>query len=80
MKKYVKPELFYESFELSEQIALGCSEELMANSQDTISCEVINPLGQPTTFFADTNSNCKTHEFEGYCYTANADGFTIFAS
>ncbi len=80
MKKYVKPELFYESFELSEQIALGCSEQLMANFRDIETCEVMNPLGVPTILFTQTNKDCTSHEYEGYCYTGGSDGFTIFAS
>lgn len=77
MKKYVKPELCYESFELSEQIATGCSSNLIVNHADIANCFVPNYEG--TALFVNTNSSCKD-EFEGYCYTAGADGFSIFTS
>lgn len=80
MKKYVKPELCYESFELSEQIAVGCSKELIANYQDKGTCTVNNPLDIQTTFFAEANTSCKVHEFEGYCYFNGSDGYSIFTS
>lgn len=81
MKEYVKPELFFESFELSEQIAVGCSQDLIANHGDEGTCVLENPAGaQTTTLFAQANTNCTTYEFEGYCYHSGQDGVTVFSS
>lgn len=83
MKKYVKPELFYESFELAEQIAAGCSGNLLANYGDENTCEVNNFNGTGLTIFASGNGECKdkiSDGFEGYCYHNGSAGFTIFSS
>lgn len=75
MKKYVKPELCYESFELSEQIAVGCSWK--ATYRDGSDCRV--DLGG-TYLMTDTAVCTDPSRLEGYCYTAGADGMTIFTS
>lgn len=81
MKEYVKPELFFESFELSEQIAVGCSQDLIVNHGDGESCVLENPAGALTTkLFVQDNANCTTYEFDGYCYHSGQEGFTVFSS
>lgn len=82
MKKYVKPELFYESFELAEQIAVGCSSNVLVNYADGNSCQADDFNGTGWTVFSTVNVNCttKSNVIEGYCYHSGADGFTIFSS
>lgn len=70
MKTYVKPELFFESFELSQHIA-GCSLKL--ESGDVGACEATGSIGD---VYLDGNNGswfistelCTT-VVEAYCYT-----------
>lgn len=81
MKKYVKPELVYERFDLAAQIATGCSNLLIANHQDGATCKIENFNGVPgLTLFAPGNGECNFSDYEGYCYHNGGDGFTIFTS
>lgn len=78
MKKYVKPELFYEQFEVSQHIA-SCSGEQL-NFDSTKTCIVKNgPL--EGLFCGD---HCSTDvsgaEIEDYCYTNGEAGMSLFAS
>lgn len=66
MKTYVKPELYYESFELSQHIA-GCNLEL--GPTDVLNCTASGKIG-----IAESNSwfiaePVCTSEVEDYCYT-----------
>lgn len=77
MKKYVKPELCYESFELSEQIAVGCSDMLIANYGQNSTCYV--DIGE--RFMTDTAvCTADPSTLQGYCYFNSGDGKTIFTS
>lgn len=82
MKKYVKPELIYESFELSEQIALGCSSGLIATYQDNKICKIenFNGVSGLTLFSLDNACDFTEGDFEGYCYFNSGEGMTIFTS
>ena len=80
MKKYVKPELFYERYELTEQIA-ACSWDAY-NQMDETNCAF---SGDKSTgleglyAFTDSSKGC---EFvpENYCYQNGGEGFNSFAS
>lgn len=74
MKEYVKPELYYESFELSQHIA-ACYFNLQNNPTDVNSCAMPDTL-----FFASTNAACTSGEPEGYCYTNGSTTFNVFNS
>ena len=70
MKKYVKPELFYESFELSQHIA-GCN--LQINYADVINCKASGTVGtynieSDSWFLEQTVAGCSP-TLEVYCYT-----------
>ena len=82
MKKYVKPELFYESFELSQQIAV-CDYDHKGNQTDVTSCSFTGPnpvTGVETAFFLDGVTNC-AEAVEGYCITNSANvNFNLFNS
>lgn len=76
MKKgYVKPELFYESFVLNQNIA-ACG--IKVNYADERNCApTLNPdfwLGQKNGVF-DEDQKCETwvDGLEGYCYTSGVD-------
>lgn len=74
MKTYVKPELFFESFELSQHIA-GCSLQL--NVGDAATCNATGWIedlfqegkgtGVKSGWFID--SQICAVEVEAYCYT-----------
>lgn len=72
MKPYVKPELYYENFELAQHIA-GCSMSEI-NSVDVTSCTAKGTISSvfgtdhSDAWFVDGNNNCTT-KAEGYCYT-----------
>lgn len=67
MKKYVKPELFYESFELSQHIA-GCN--LQVQAADVVNCTASGYVEgiHYTSWFMEANSSCSP-VMEVYCYT-----------
>ena len=76
MKEYVKPDLFYESFELSQHIA-ACGIDV--NFENTTKCQPTLDQDETdlwpglggTTVFADGEDRCaiKTKDIEVYCYT-----------
>ncbi len=79
MKTYVKPELYFESFELSQHIA-AC--DLKLNQENIWTCSVELHTGDSSSpFFGDMenefvggfvdNTSC-TKKCEIYCYTNGA--------
>lgn len=79
MKKYVKPELFYEQYELSQHIA-NCEYELKA--VDSNSCHAIGDADLGLDYFMLYKSEplCNETDWEDYCYEAGANGLKIFDS
>lgn len=76
MKKYVKPELFCESFELAQHIA-ACDYDSNDTHDDVKTCSFTDG---DLVLFVDGNSSCKVVP-EGYCYTNGADNlFNLFNS
>lgn len=85
MKTYVKPELKYESFMLSESIATSCAGGWIVKLTDTNSCYAVSD-GAGNSLWDDvkpyTSSNtCNQIENEQYCITvlSGADT-TLFGS
>lgn len=90
MKKYVKPELVYEKFELSQHIA-DCAWELTNFTKDTCSAEAdpdyLKPyydlgyklfMSGPSCVLipqSEPNGN-----YSDYCYHDGAQGVNVFAS
>lgn len=66
MKKYVKPELFFESFELNQQIAV-CDFDSENSLTDVDNCTFRNLAWGEDFYFTNSNTTC-TAEAEGYCY------------
>ena len=85
MKKYVKPELFYERYELSQHIA-DCAYEFK-NSTHVESCpaeidpKLTNSGGSynGVMAFIDSNTACIT-KVQDYCYQTGADAIKTFVS
>lgn len=72
MKPYVKPELYYENFELAQHIA-GCSMSEI-NSADVLNCTAEGTISSvfgtdhSSAWFVEQNKSCKDCA-EAYCYT-----------
>ena len=82
MKAYVKPELFYERYELSKHIA-DCAWEL--NSGSTEDCNLYygdsgKNLGDFILFSSDLGCNLTEDATEMYCYQAGPEGKNTFCS
>lgn len=83
MKKYVKPELFYEQFELSKHIA-DCAWELTNSTKETCSAQA-DPDYLPgfSNLFMDSSNGCVLIpgvNYEAFCYHDGAQGVNVFAS
>ena len=83
MKKYVKPELFYEHYELSQHIA-DCAWELTNSNKDACSAQA-DPdylLGLPNLFMASENGCVYIPgvNYSAFCYQDGAQGVNVFAS
>ena len=78
MKKYVKPELFFESYELSQNIAACGWDMKNQNQPGDCKAEGDPSWGNPSDIvvFADANKDCKVN-LEGYCYENRADNITM---
>lgn len=82
MKKYVKPELFYERYELSQHIA-DCAWELQANSDTSCHAEPDdNDYPGFSNLFHAQQIGCvmTTDQWQDYCYTNGAEGYNLFKS
>ena len=85
MKEYVKPQLYYENFELTQHIAGSCI--LITNMVDqTELCQSVRfPLQGELTdriFENELTLGCLDGDvgFEGYCYTNGADTTFVHSS
>lgn len=80
MKKYVKPELIFESFEMSQQIA-SCDYDLVDGTSTDAGCSFSGfnkDFNTSMTIFSSTNT-CDI-EAQSYCYHNSSGGFGIFNS
>ena len=88
MKNYVKPELFFESYELSQNIA-ACGWDLVDPKTGTPTwnspehCQAVGDpaWGNPAYVVFTKAADCET-VLESYCYENSADniGMKIFQS
>lgn len=81
-KPYVKPQLYYENFELSQHVAT-CGWD-MSNQSDKINCTALGDekLGNfPVSLFTET-PRCQVTEdqVEGYCYEVSSGKVGLFNS
>lgn len=85
MKKYVKPELFYERFELSQHIA-DCDWELTNATKQSCFAVADEDLPFTQTLFASSANLCDWiptefgGTYEGICYHDGTDGGNVFNS
>lgn len=81
-KPYVKPQLYYENFELSQHVA-ACGWDM--NQADKHSCQAIADEKDfyklPATLFVEIPPcNVTEENAEGYCYETSRGGFGLFNS
>ena len=83
MKKYVKPELFYEQFELTTHIA-DCAWELQFSSDTTCYAQFDPSKGAlEDRLFMSSEMNCSVSPgsgYQAYCYHDGTNGINVFAS
>jgi hypothetical protein len=83
MKKYVKPELFYEHYELNQHIA-DCAWELVNSNKETCSAvaDSVQLPGFPNLFMASGNGCVLIpgDNYSDFCYHDGAQGVNVFAS
>ena len=83
MKKYVKPEMFFDQFELSQHIA-DCMLEYTesSNQQAAETCVAFTDpdlWGSSFPVFIEINTSC-VEKIEEYCYTGGTNGMNTFTS
>lgn len=83
MKKYVKPEIVYENFELSSQIAT-CALD-MNNQSDENSCSAIPDSTYTGEEWTDgpvfhNETVCAVTKYDNYCFTNGSDTMNVFNS
>lgn len=84
VKKYVKPELIFESFTLTQQITVACAWDFV-NSQDKVNCyaKPNEDFGMPPGGNLFINGNCTlldAVEGEMYCITDSGENLAVFNS
>lgn len=82
-KSYVKPQVYFESFQLSASIAGTCTPGLTNASSTNQGCKVIvdDPgLATMTGLFLDLFGCTITDAPEGFCYQTAAEGKTLLTS
>lgn len=82
MKKYVKPELFYERYELSQHIA-DCAWEMQYKDKEA--CKATADKDHwgdwNDTLFTETlECDIDYNAQQDYCYHAGEDGMNVFIS
>ena len=79
MKEYVKPELYYESFELSQHIA-GCNLQMQNTIEDTcVASGTIDGIGSSSAWFVNGIMDC-TSWVQDFCYTNSEGSLTTINS
>ncbi len=69
MKKYIKPELFFESFELSQQVAACDYDSNNTHSDDSCFFSGTGEFGPMTIFMDNCGENGTVDVTDyGYCY------------
>lgn len=79
-KTYVKPEVYFESFELSTSIATGCEYKT-----DHAMNQCVYDIAGGRNVFVDENTNCKDVKVPGgsygsVCYHVPAETSNLFTS
>lgn len=68
MKKYTKPMIYFEEFELSQNIA-ACGWDMLQADKDSCAAQGDEALGNPgITIFTVAVETCEVKDYEQYCY------------
>lgn len=86
MKKYEKPMIIIEEFNLSQHVA-DCAldfadasgEKTLSDANSCVAYTDADFWGSVFPVFTDANVNC-TDKYEEYCYTTGSDGIKTFIS
>lgn len=78
-KTYIKPQIAYESFQLSTSIATGCA--LLGSVSAQYVCPVTDPELE-LTYFAESTALCDVVPANGMnpCYDTSAENWMVFSS
>lgn len=76
-RQYVKPDLSFESFEMSSNIATGCGIKV---GPTEMSCDIDGNLSAGMGLFSEKYSCEYTPDTDGMCYQTTTDDSKIFAS
>lgn len=79
MKSYVKPQLYYENFELTQHIAGDCG--VVMNQWDLENCKTgsFTIMDPSLDKLFETSEYCEDYA-QGYCYTNSTNMVSIFQS
>ena len=77
MRAYVKPELFYENFELAQNIAT-CDWDKV-NNAEAMACQFSAWYDPAETIFT-SDVKCTVTDVEAYCEYNSTNGFGLFNS
>lgn len=79
MKEYVKPELYYESFELSQHIA-GCNLQMLNTIETACAASgTIDGIGSSGAWFVNGIDACMNW-VQDFCYTNSEGSLTTINS
>ena len=81
MKKYEKPDLIIERFELSHNIA-NCNSIMNYGSEEKCTTDNWEETSFGYTVFTDTNVDCKypSSQWESYCKFTGSESVVLFTS
>ena len=83
MKKYVKPELFYERFELSQHIAV-CAWDMNLSNKESCNAaadtSLIPDLAGETLFMSSSACSLNPDTYKDYCYHNGMSSANAFRS
>ena len=84
MKKYVKPAIFLESFELTQHIAGNCEFVMNATADGACKATLIDgkTAGAPAglTIFNSGNCFATPQQYDIFCYYSSANGWNLATS
>lgn len=82
MKKYIKPEFFYERYELAQHIADCAWEIQLADDNQCVAVPDEKDWAGMPTLFRNSPDVCgmTPDDLEEYCYHSGAQGVNVFAS
>lgn len=80
-KSYVKPQVYFESFQLSTSIAGTCTPGLTTHASMAKDCKVTDPgVATMPGLFLEQFDCTVTNAPEGFCYQSSMEGKTLLTS